>query len=73
MVQAALPETATVPILLYHSIPDQSSTFERYKVSAENFEFQMRQLSNWGYTTVSIQDLVDHLHHGQSLPRRPVV
>lgn len=33
----------------------------------------MRQLSNWGYKTISIQDLVDHLYHGGPLPRRPVV
>jgi peptidoglycan/xylan/chitin deacetylase (PgdA/CDA1 family) len=73
VVQAASPGIASVPILLYHSIPGQSSTTERYKVSVENFELQMQQLANWGYTTISIQDLVDHLYHGGPMPHRPVV
>ncbi|MFL7891007.1 MAG: polysaccharide deacetylase family protein [Anaerolineales bacterium] len=65
--------SVTVPILLYHSIPDQSSPNERYKVSAENFNQQMRQLHEWGYSTISIETLVAHLAQGDSLPPRPIV
>ena len=72
-VQAASDGRVTVPILLYHSIPDQSSTSERYNVSAARFEQQMKLLRDWGYTTLTIEQLVNKLHNGQGFPTRPIV
>ncbi|MGW8224724.1 MAG: polysaccharide deacetylase family protein [Anaerolineales bacterium] len=72
-VRAASEDSVTVPILLYHSIPIQSSPNERYKVSTEHFEQQMQQLYEWGYSTINIETLVAHLYQGKSLPPRPIV
>jgi peptidoglycan/xylan/chitin deacetylase (PgdA/CDA1 family) len=64
---------ATVPILLYHSISDTNTDGSRYTVAVENFAEQMKQLRYWGYSTISIKQLVDHINKGSSLPLRPVV
>lgn len=72
-VSAAPPLTAAVPILLYHSIPDQAYAENRYQVTAATFERQMQLLRRWGYRTISIQELVDHLYTGYALPPRPIV
>jgi peptidoglycan/xylan/chitin deacetylase (PgdA/CDA1 family) len=63
----------TVPILLYHSISKQNSTNTRYVVTEKDFEAQMERLRYWGYSSITIEDLVDHINKGHSLPRRPVV
>ena len=70
---AASERAATVPILLYHSIPNHSSPDSRYEVSADDFMAQMRKLREWGYDTVSIQELVNHINKGHTLPPRPIV
>ena len=71
--QAAKDGAVTVPILLYHGIPDQSAPNQRYSVSAARFEQQMKLLKEWGYTTISIEQLVNHLRNGHGLPTRPIV
>lgn len=63
----------TVPILLYHSIADTNSDDSRYTVTIDNFTEQMKQLRYWGYSPISIKQLVDHIHKGHTLPPRPVV
>jgi peptidoglycan/xylan/chitin deacetylase (PgdA/CDA1 family) len=63
----------TVPILLYHSISSDSSTNSRYAVSMTDFKDQMEQLRYWGYSSITIKDLVDHINKGHPLPRRPIV
>jgi len=71
--QAASYRVATVPILLYHGIPMQSSSSDRYDVSAARFDEQMRQLRDWGYSTITVQQLVNHIKKGHRLPPRPIV
>lgn len=63
----------TVPILLYHSISSDNSTGNRYVVTKRDFEDQMERLRYWGYSSITIKDLVNHLNKGYSLPHRPVV
>jgi peptidoglycan/xylan/chitin deacetylase (PgdA/CDA1 family) len=63
----------TVPILLYHNISDTNSDDSRYTVTIDNFTDQMEQLRYWGYSTISVKQLVDHIKKGHSLPPRPVV
>jgi len=63
----------TVPILLYHSITDERTADSRYSVSIENFYQQMQELNHWGYSTISVEQLVEHITKGHTLPPRPIV
>jgi peptidoglycan/xylan/chitin deacetylase (PgdA/CDA1 family) len=65
---------AVVPVLLYHHVyPDEKVTGDYcYCVSIENFQQQMRWLSENGYTTIPVTRLVDVLMKGGDLPARPV-
>jgi peptidoglycan/xylan/chitin deacetylase (PgdA/CDA1 family) len=71
--QAASDRVATVPILLYHGIPNNSPASDRYNVSLAKFEEQMKLLKDYGYKTISIQQLANHLNKGYVLPERPIV
>jgi peptidoglycan/xylan/chitin deacetylase (PgdA/CDA1 family) len=72
-VQASSERVATVPILLYHNIPIYSTPSDRYDVSAAHFEEQMKLLKDYGYSTITIQQLVNHIKKGHVLPVRPIV
>jgi len=67
-----LPDQVTVPILLYHHVVAENHP-GRYYVSRENFAAQMSSLKSWGYTTITIKQLVSTLTKGSPLPDRPVV
>lgn len=66
-------EVMTVPNLLYHSIPSHDSADSRYVVSVDEFKNQMKQLEYWGYSTITIKQLVDYIKKGSTLPPRPIV
>ena len=71
--ELASERVVTVPILLYHSVSDENPEDNRYAVSMADFKDQMERLRYWGYSTVTIKQLVDHINKGYYLPRRPVV
>lgn len=63
-----------VPILLYHHIGEaEQARFKRYTVSQADFERQMQLLKAWGYTSISLGDLIAGLVDDAPLPDRPVI
>lgn len=64
--------SAVVPILLYHHIAEREFP-NRYYVPPQTFEEQMAWLAAHGYTTISIELLVEALTQGADLPPRPVI
>jgi peptidoglycan/xylan/chitin deacetylase (PgdA/CDA1 family) len=68
--------TITCPVLLYHRIADPplpDSIGARYYISPVDFELQMQDLKDWGYSTIPISLLVEAITRGAPLPSRPVV
>lgn len=62
-----------VPILMYHSVLRSSSGNGKYVISESAFEKDLKYLADNGYTTVVMQDLIDYVYNGKSLPEKPVV
>ncbi len=60
------------PILLYHHIRFTDNP-GRYDVSPDMFSAQMNALKEWGYTSVTVRDLVGVLRSGGMLPEKTVV
>jgi hypothetical protein len=54
-------QVVTVPNLLHHSIPSHDSADSRYAVSVDEFKNQMKQLKYWGYSRITIKQLVDYI------------
>lgn len=66
------PGPIECPILLYHRIvPGQSDN--PYNLSPQEFEDQMRYLSENGYIAITINQLRQAIIHGSELPEKPVV
>ena len=60
-----------VPILMYHHLSEDVTNSEM--VSPEQFEAQIRALSEAGYTGVSFDELRAYVLRGEPLPEKPVV
>ena len=60
-----------VPILMYHHLSEDVTNSEM--VSPEQFEAQIRVLSEAGYTRVSFDELQAYVLRGAPLPEKPVV
>ena len=60
-----------VPVLNYHQI--NAHDFNSMTVRPEDFERQMKYLSENGYHAVTPDELADWLEHGTPLPEKPVV
>jgi len=63
--------TVEVPVLMYHHLAQTSDG--PLIVSKEQFAAQIEALAEAGYTSVSLQQLVDYVEKGKELPPKPVV
>jgi peptidoglycan/xylan/chitin deacetylase (PgdA/CDA1 family) len=66
-----------VPILMYHHIqkppPDAGAIRRDLSVTPQRFETQLRYLSQEGYESITLNDLILHLTVGKPLPPRPII
>ena len=60
-----------VPVLNYHQINDTEKN--ALTVNTEQFEAQMKYLSENGYTAITPADMLDAWENGTKLPEKPVV
>lgn len=59
-----------VPILAYHKVSDDG---ERYSISPDLFETQMKYLKERGYTAISLTEMADGFAGLRKLPAHPIV
>jgi peptidoglycan/xylan/chitin deacetylase (PgdA/CDA1 family) len=72
-----VPREATVPILMYHHVgeppPGADAIRRDLTVLPSQFEAQLAYLSEEGYQTIYLSDLIMHLQMGRRLPPKPIV
>ncbi|MDR2182567.1 MAG: polysaccharide deacetylase family protein [Clostridiales bacterium] len=64
-------EVAEVPIIMYHAL--ESTPDNRWEITAEEFESDLKYMVENGFTAVVMQDLIDFVHKGKKLPEKPIV
>lgn len=62
--------TKDVPVLMYHHISDDINDMT---VSTESFREQMQTLRDKGYTSVTLEDMVNYVYYGGELPDKPIL
>lgn len=67
------PGEVVVPILLYHHIGFSHQEGNIYYVSPEVFDRQMNLLYQWGYRTISVEQLARAINEGAALPPKPII
>ncbi len=66
-------EKIDVPILMYHNVFRSSNRSGKYIISETGFEQDLKFLTENGYSTIVMKDLIDYVYDGKSLPEKPVV
>lgn len=62
-----------LPILMYHSLLKDSNMQGTYVISPEDFERDIKYLSENGYSSVTFQDLTEYVKNGSPLPEKPIM
>lgn len=69
----AAEDGVPLPIIMYHSIVNQSSRWGTYVISADELESDLKYIQEQGYTTVTIEDLIGYVYDGKPLPEHPIM
>lgn len=62
-----------LPILMYHSLTDKAQKVNTYTVSASAFESDLKYIKDNGYTTVTLNEVIDFVDGKGGLPDKPIV
>ena len=62
-----------LPILMYHSVLKNSELSGKYIVTPKTLEEDIEYLEKNGYTTVSMQSVIDYVDNDAPLPEKPVM
>jgi peptidoglycan/xylan/chitin deacetylase (PgdA/CDA1 family) len=68
--RAEISLLADVPILNYHKVDD---FYHSLSIPPEEFEEQMKYLSENGFTTITPDQLMAYLNHDRELPENPIL
>ena len=64
---------AQVPIIMYHLVTENGRYVGKYGIRPSELESDLKYLKANGYNTVVMQDLINFVEKGKSLPKNPVV
>ncbi|MDR1208888.1 MAG: polysaccharide deacetylase family protein [Clostridiales bacterium] len=68
-----IPDSASVPIIMYHRITPKRSELNTWAITPEEFESDLKFFSDNGFSTVFMSDLVSFVQGTGSLPDKPLV
>lgn len=66
-------EEVFLPIIMYHSILNDKKLQNDYTISPTLFENDLKYLTSNGYTTVTVEDLINYVYHGKDLPDKCIM
>ena len=66
-------EEVFLPIIMYHSILNDKKLQNDYTISPALFEKDLKYLTSNGYTTVTVEDLINYVYHGKDLPDKCIM
>ena len=62
-----------LPILMYHGLIRDSKHQNKFMISPEVFESDLKYIKSHGFTTIFVQDLIDYVYSGKTLPDKPIM
>ncbi len=66
-------DTVKIPIIMYHGVLKDKSALNDYVVSPDLFESDLKYFKDNGYTTVTVNDLIDYVYADKKLPDKCVM
>lgn len=66
-------DSVRLPVIMYHSIVYDKSLVNKYVLTADQFEADLKYIRDKGYETVLMGDLIDYVHNNGNLPEKPIL
>ena len=62
-----------LPVIMYHQVTTRNSRIGKYCVSEQQLENDLKYIKENGFTSISVQELLDHVYNGKELPDKPIM
>lgn len=72
-VSVSAEEKIEVPIIMYHSILNDTKKTSKFIITPSQFEEDLKFIKENGYETVFMSDIINYVHKGTPLPEKPIV
>jgi len=72
-VLAAEEEGIKLPVLMYHAIISDPRRSDEYVITPQAFRKDMEYISEAGYETVTVADIIAYVKNGSPLPEKPIM
>ncbi|MDO4731734.1 MAG: polysaccharide deacetylase family protein [Clostridia bacterium] len=66
-------ENVSLVIIMYHSILKSKSRQGEYVITPEDFENDLKYITENGYQTVFLSDVIDYVYGEKNLPEKPII
>lgn len=63
----------SLPIIMYHQITTKGSKLNKYAITPELFENDLKYLKEQGFETITMTDLLSHVYDKTPLPDKPIM
>lgn len=70
---AAEGEGIKLPVLMYHAIMSDPNRMGEYVITPQAFRRDLEYISQAGYETVVLEDIIAHVRSGAPLPEKPIM
>lgn len=65
--------SVTLPVIMYHGLHPQKARQNRYVISPDRFAGDLDWLTEHGYTTVTVADVIGYVQKRSALPEKPIL
>nr|WP_315024320.1 polysaccharide deacetylase family protein [uncultured Aminipila sp.] len=71
--KASETDTIKLPIIMYHGLIKDIKLQNKYFISPDSFENDLKYLNDNGYTAITMNELIDYVYNGTTLPEKPII
>lgn len=65
--------TIKLPIIMYHGLIKDIKLQNKYFISPDIFENDLKYLNDNGFNTITMAQLIDYVYNGNPLPKKPIL
>lgn len=66
-------DSVKLPIIMYHGLINSRKYQNKFMISPDLFEGDLKYLVDRGYKTIKVKDLIDYVYHDVALPDKPIM
>lgn len=71
--KASETDTIKLPIIMYHGLVKETKLQNKYFISPDSFENDLKYLNDNGYTAITMNELINYVYNGAPLPKKPII